>query len=390
MLMSQQATTDEPAGAAGRTRRPYRRVVAKFGTNLLTAGTDRLDLEVMSALVGQIARLMRQGLEVAVVTSGAIAAGRHRLGISDHRRDVRVRQVLAAVGQSHLMHSYDQLFSWHDLVIAQVLLTKDDIAGRVGYLNIRNSLLAMLEMRVVPLVNENDVVSLDEVAEAKIGENDNLAALVANLVDADLLVILTNTDGLYTADPAVDPTATLIPRVDQIDAAIERLAGGPRSARSRGGMKTKLQAARLATASGVDVVIANGHAPDVLTRAVAGEPTGTLFPAATDRMESRKRWMLAGLSARGRIVVDAGAEQALRKHGTSLLPAGVLRAEGTFQRGDTVAVEGEQGTRIAYGIANYGADEVNAIRGRHSNRIVDTLGYSYGTEVVHCDNLVLL
>lgn len=388
--MTHGMTMQHPAPPDGRGRRPYRRVVAKFGTNLLTAGTDRLDLEVMSALVGQVGRLMRRGLEVAIVTSGAIAAGRHRLGVSHRRRDVPFRQVAAAVGQSHLMHSYDQLFSWHDLVVAQVLLTKDDIAGRNGYLNVRNTLLGMMEMQVVPIVNENDVVSLDEIAEAKIGENDNLAALVANLVDADLLVILTTTDGLFTADPTVDPSATLIPRVDRIDATVERAAGGPRSPRSRGGMQTKLQAARLATASGVDVIIANGHTADVLGRLAAGEALGTLFTATADRVESRKRWMLSGLSARGRIVVDAGAERALRAQGTSLLPAGVLRAEGPFARGDSVIIQNDEGGRIAYGVANYGDGEVNTIRGLRSDRIVDVLGYAYGAEVVHRNNLVLL
>jgi glutamate 5-kinase len=385
--MTQELTAPQPA--SGNPRRAYRRVIAKFGTNLLTAGTDRLDLEVMAALTGQIARLMRQGLEVAMITSGAIAAGRHRLGTTHKRRDVPFRQVLAAVGQSHLMHSYDQLFSWHDLVVAQVLLTKHDIDDRVGYLNVRNTLLTMMEMRTVPIINENDVVSLDEVAEAKIGENDNLAALVANLVDADLLVILTNTDGLFTADPSVHPTATLIPRVDRIDEAIEAAAGGPRNANARGGMKTKLQAAKLATASGVDVVICNGHTPNVLNRVAAGEEIGTLFTATVDRLESRKRWMLSGLAARGRIVVDAGAERALCERHTSLLPAGVLRAEGPFQRGDAVAIHTERGTRIAHGIANYGDEEVNRIKGMRSDRILDTLGYAYGDEVVHRNNLVV-
>jgi glutamate 5-kinase len=385
--MTRDLTDLQPTG--GGARRPYRRVIVKFGTNLLTAGTDRLDLEVMSALVGQIARLMGQGVEVAAVTSGAIAAGRHRLGATHRRRDVPFRQVLAAVGQSHLMHSYDQLFSWHGLVVAQVLLTRGDIDARIGYLNVRNTLLTMLEMHAVPIINENDVVSLDQVAEAKIGENDNLAALVANLVDADLLVILTNTDGLFTADPTLDPSATLIPRVERIDEAIERAAGGARSANSRGGMKTKLQAARLATASGVDVVITNGRTPNVLNRVTAGESLGTLFTATADRLESRKRWMLSGLAARGRIVVDAGAERAVCGKHTSLLPAGVVRAEGAFQRGDAVAIHNEAGTRIAFGIANYGDAEVNAIKGQRSDRIVDVLGYAYGAEVVHRNNLVL-
>ncbi len=373
-----------------RGRRPCRRIVVKFGTNLLTAGTSRLDLEVMAALVGQVARLIGQGREVAIVTSGAIAAGRHRLGESHRRRDVPFRQVLAAVGQSHLMHSYDQLFNWHDLVIAQVLLTKGALTDRIGYLNVRNSLLAMIELRVVPIVNENDVVSLDEVAEAKIGENDNLAALVSNLIDADLLVILTNTEGLYTADPTLDPSATLIPRVERIDEATEQIAGGPRDASSRGGMRTKLQAARLATSSGVDVAIASGRAPDVITRLAAGESLGTFFPAAADRRESRKRWMLAGLSSRGRIVIDAGAERALRDQGTSLLPAGVLRADGAFRRGDPVLIESDAGRRVAYGIANYADGELNRIRGLRSDKIFDALGYAYGAEAVHRNNLVVL
>lgn len=381
---------DPASEGPGATRRPYRRIVVKLGTNLLTAGTDRLDLEVMAAITGQVARLTGRGLQVAMVTSGAIAAGRHRLNVASNRRDVAFRQVLAAVGQSHLMHSYDQLFSWHDTVVAQVLLTKADIGDRVGYLNIRNSLLAMLDMRVVPVINENDVVSLDEVAEAKIGENDHLSALVANLVDADLLVILTNTDGLFTADPSIDPAARLIERVERIDAAIESYAGGAVSVRSRGGMKTKLAAARLATASGVDVVIANGHTPAVIERIVAGEGLGTLFGAATDRVESRKRWMLSGVSARGWIRVDAGAARALCERGTSLLPAGVLQATGPFRRGDIVAIQTEGGERLAYGIANYGDTELNTIRGMRSDQIVTALGYTFGTEAVHRNNMVLV
>ncbi len=379
-----------PSIPAAPSRRAYRRIVAKFGTNLLTAGTDRLDLEVMAALTGQVARLMRSGVQVALVTSGAIAAGRHRLGTESRRRDVPFRQVLAAVGQSHLMHSYDQLFSWHDLVVAQVLLTKHDIEDREGYLNVRNTLLGMLEMGVVPIINENDVVSLDEVAEAKIGENDNLAALVANLVEADLLVILTNTDGLFTADPTIDPSATLIPRVERIDEHVMRLAGDARSARSRGGMKTKLQAAQLATGSGCDVVIANGHAPAILDRVTAGEAAGTLFTAGVDRPESRKRWLRSALAARGRVVVDGGAARALRESGTSLLPAGVIAAEGPFRRGDTITIAAENGQPVAYGIANYDDDDVRRIRGQRSNRIVDILGHAYGAEIVHRNNMVLL
>jgi glutamate 5-kinase len=367
----------------------YRRVVAKVGTNVLTAGGDRLDLEVMASLVGQVARLREQGVQVAMVSSGAIAAGRHRLGVKGEARDVPQRQVLAAVGQPDLMYAYQQLFAWHGITIAQTLLSRRDLSDRQGYLNARNTLMARLQLGVVPIVNENDVVAVEEIEGAAIGDNDTLSALVANLVDADLLVILTDTDGLYTADPYLDPQAQLIRRVERIDAEVERLAGASHGP-GRGGMITKVQAARLATASGTHVVIANGHSRDVLVRVVAGEEVGTLFPAAIDRLESRKRWMLSGLSWRGRIVIDEGAVKALRGGKVSLLPAGVVGTAGDFQRGDVVAIVDAQGQQVACGIANYSAQEVEAIKGLRSDRIAELLGYTYGQEVVHRDNLVLM
>jgi len=367
----------------------YGRMVAKLGTNVLTAGGDRLDLAVMAALVRQVALLREQGVQVAIVSSGAIAAGRHRLGVKGEARDVPQRQVLAAVGQPDLMYAYQQLFSWHGITVAQTLLSRRDLADRQGYLNARNTLLSLLALGVVPIVNENDVVAVEEIEGSAIGDNDTLSALVANLVDADLLVILTDTDGLYTADPYRDPQARLIRRVERIDEEVERLAGASHGP-GRGGMATKVQAAKLATASGTHVVIANGHAPDVLVRAAAGEEVGTFFPAATDRLESRKRWMLSGLSWRGSIVVDEGAVRALREGKASLLPAGVVAAQGDFQRGDVVAIVDPRGQRVACGIANYGAREVEAIKGLRSDRIEEVLGYAYGQEVVHRDNLVLL
>ncbi len=367
----------------------YRRIVAKFGTNVLTAGTDRLDLDVMSALVGQVALLHKRAAEVIVVTSGAIAAGRHRLGMPRDRKDMPFRQVLAAVGQSDLMQAYQQLFAGHGIAVAQTLLTRRDLADRQGYLNARNTLLALLELRVVPVVNENDVVAVEEIEGAKIGDNDNLSALVANLVDADLLVLLTDTGGLYTADPQRDPSARLIPRVDRIDAGIEALAGDT-TGRGVGGMATKLQAARLATSGGCAVAIAAGRERDALVRLAQGHELGTLFPAGVDRMESRKRWMLAGLSLKGSIQVDDGACRALREQKRSLLPAGVRDVQGSFQRGDAVAITDGEGKRIACGIANYDAEEILRIRGLRSDRIEAALGHHYGGEVVHRDNLVLL
>lgn len=368
----------------------FSRIVAKFGTNLLTAGGERLDLQMMAALVSQVARLRRAGAAVIIVTSGAIAAGRHRLGPVRERRDIPFRQVLASIGQSHLMQSYDELFSWHDVVIAQVLLTHRDLADRVGYLNARNSLLALLELGVLPIVNENDAVASDELEGARIGDNDNLSALVANLVDADLLALLTDTGGLYTADPKRDPEADLIERVDRIDERVEALAGDSEGPRGVGGMLTKLQAARLATASGADAFIAGGHEPDVLLRLAGGERLGTYFPASADRMESRKRWMLAGLAVRGRIVVDAGAARALIEGNKSLLPAGVRDVQGPFERGDAVEIYDGSGRRLACGISNYDDREVRQIRGIRSDRIAEVLGHEFGAEVVHRNNLVVL
>lgn len=368
----------------------YHRIVVKLGTNVLTAGTERLDLEVMAALVGQMARLHEAGLELIIVSSGAIAAGRHKLGLTREHKGIPFRQVLASVGQSRLMHAYDQLFSWHGVTVAQTLLTKADLDDRLGYLNTRNTLLALLELRVISIVNENDVVAVDEIQEAVFGDNDNLSAMVANLVDADLLVLLTDTAGLYTADPHLDASAQLIRRVDRIDAEIERLAGGAEGERGTGGMVTKIEAARLATASGVAVVIAGGREPDVLVRLAAGEAIGTFFPPTTSKLESRQRWMLSGLSSRGRLVVDAGAVVALREHNSSLLPAGIQAVEGEFGRGDIVNIVDGADEKVACGISNYSSGDIAVIKGLHSDRILEVLGYEYGAEVVHRNNLVVL
>lgn len=368
----------------------YRRLVAKFGTNLLTAGTDHLDLEVMASLVGQVARLHRQGCQVIVVSSGAIAAGRHVLGFPKERRDVPFRQVLAAVGQSRLMDAYDQLFSWHGIIVAQTLLTRADLTDRLGYLNARNTLLALLDLGVVPIVNENDVVAVDELEGATFGDNDNLSAMVANLVDADILILLGDTGGLYTADPQRHPEAQLIPWVERIDAQVEALAGGTGSTRGTGGMVTKIQAAKLATASGVTVVIAHGREPEVLLRLAHGEKMGTIFPPTQTDVESRQRWMLSGLARRGRVVVDEGAAAALREGKGSLLPAGIIAVAGDFRRGDIVDIADPSGATLACGIVNYSAAEIEQIKGLRSDRIAPKLGYHYGAEVVHRNNLVLL
>lgn len=367
----------------------YRRIVAKFGTSLLTAGSKRLDLESMSRLVGQVVRLRAAGAQVVIVSSGAQAAGRHRLANHLKGGATPSRQAIASIGQSHLMQSWDELFDWHDTVVAQVLLTRRDLSDRLGYLNARNTLRDLLEAGAVPIVNENDAVALDQVLATRIGENDSLGAYAANLIDADLLAILTDVDGLFDSDPALNPGATLIERVERIDTSVEALAGAARGP-GTGGMMTKLAAARLAVQGGVDVVIANGREPDVLLKIAAGEQRGTFFPAGGDRLESRKRWILGNITQGGHIVVDDGAVKALRERGTSLLPAGIAQVAGSFDRGETVEIHDAAGRRIAAGTTNYASEELGRIAGLHSERIAETLGYSFGDEAIHRDNLVLL
>ena len=371
------------------TRQESRRIVAKFGTNLLTGGGASLDDAVLADLVRQVAALVKAGAQVAVVTSGAIAVGRDRLATPSLQRDIAQRQVLAAIGQSHLVERYDTLLHAHGLMAAQALLTRSDLADRRGYLNARNTIDALLRLGVVPIINENDVVADEELRGGAFGENDSLAALVANLIDADLLVLLSDVAGLYRSDPRLDAQAELIPEAP--DAAAAAHYAGPPAGRGRGGMRAKVDAARLATGTGTTVVIAHGREPDALLRVARGEPLGTRFPPRANHTESRKRWLLSRLNASaGALVIDSGAVQALCRNGRSLLPAGVVQSKGAFARGDIVAVEDAAGARLAVGIANYSAEEVERIRGQRSDRIGDLLGYRYGDEVIHRDNLALL
>ena len=378
----------------------YKRIVVKAGTAILTEaaeGTESdggdgggVNLTVLGSIVRQLCQLREEGAEVMLVTSGAIAAGRAALGRHGPvSRDIRSRQVSAAVGQSRLMQIYQEQFALHGVTVAQALLTIGDLSNRQSYLNVRNTLQGLLELGVVPLLNENDVVAVDEIG-AVFGDNDRLSALVANLVDADLLLILTDIDGLYTSDPRVDPSATLIPHVERVDERIEAAAGRHLQPWARGGMPTKLEAARLVTTSGIPMVMACGRDDGVALRAAHGEPVGTYFRAAAEKMEARKRWMLSGISQRGQVIVDDGAAAALRDQHRSLLPAGVRRADGDFARGDTVHIADSSGGPFACGIANYSAADIERIRGLPSGKIEETLGYHYGQEVVHRNNLVLL
>ncbi|MGH2536306.1 MAG: glutamate 5-kinase [Candidatus Promineifilaceae bacterium] len=365
-----------------------RRLVVKLGTSVLTSGTPRLAREGMVDLARQCAQVHRDGLDVIICTSGAIAAGRERLGFPDLPATVTSKQMLAAVGQSRLMFEWERFFEIYGIHVGQLLLTRADVMDRRRFLNARDTLRALLERRIVPVINENDAVAT---AEIKVGDNDNLSALVVLLAEADLLLLLTDQAGLFTADPHTNPAAELIPEVQAIDATLQRLAGGPSSQLGVGGMATKLQAADLARRAGAEVVIASGRLPDVIPRAVAGAAVGTRFPALGTPLEGRKRWIFAAPTPAGRLVVDEGAARALREAGRSLLPAGIVAVEGDFERGDTVTILADAGHQeVARGIARYGGRELALILGCHSDEIAGRLGYAYGPVAVHRNDMIVM
>ncbi len=364
------------------------RLVIKLGTSTLTAGTPRLSPPRLVELVRQMARLREQGHAVIVVSSGAMAVGRAALNFPALPRHVPKKQMLAAVGQPRLMALYEQLFGLYGLTVAQILLTRADLADRRRYLNSRNTLNALLEHGVTPIVNENDTVATEEI---RVGDNDNLSALAANLVDADMLILLTDQPGLFTADPRHDPTAQLVIEVTEpeIPESLWQAAGGAATGLGTGGMVTKLQAADLARRSGCAVVIAGGGEADVLVRIAAGEAVGTRFHPLVSALESRKRYILSGGRASGLLIVDDGAAKALRQ-GSSLLPVGVTAVEGDFDRGDTARVVDKTGRELARGLVNYSAADLARIQGHRSDEIEPLLGYHYGDEVIHRNDLVLL
>ncbi|MEF2277955.1 glutamate 5-kinase [Deinococcus sp. YIM 134068] len=362
------------------------RVVLKLGTSVLTAGTDRLHRPRLVDLMRDVAAVRGAGHEVVLVTSGAVLAGWEALGFPPRDRTLAEKQLLAAVGQGRLMHTYAMLADLYGVPVAQVLLTADDFRDRTRYLNARTTLDGCLTRGVLPIINENDAVAT---AQLKVGDNDTLSAFVANLVEADLLVILTDAPGLYTADPRTHPGATLIPEVERVTPEVWALAGGAGSHRGTGGMHTKIQAAEIATRAGTPVVIAPGDAGGALARLVGGEALGTRFHAAGSRLEARKRWILAEI-ATGRVTLDDGAARAVRERGGSLLPAGITAVHGPFERGHTVRLLDQGGSEIGRGLTRYRAADLTRIAGRHSRDIEGVLGFTYGPEAVHRDDLVRL
>ena len=363
-----------------------RRIVVKVGSSLVTNEGRGLDAEAIGNWCRQLAALAEQGRELVMVSSGAIAEGMLRLGWSTRPKELHDQQAAAAVGQMGLVQMYETKLREHGLRSAQVLLTHADLADRERYLNARSTLLTLLALRVIPVINENDTVVNEEI---KFGDNDTLGALVANLVEADALVILTDQRGLYSADPRKDPQARFIDEAEAGDPALELMAGGAGSSIGRGGMITKVLAAKRAAGSGASTVIAWGRESDVLLRLAAGERIGSALIASTPKLAARKQWMVDHLQLRGAVVVDEGAVQKLRDEGKSLLPIGVVEVQGDFRRGDVIAVRGHSGKELARGLANYSSTETRLIARKPSTQIEAALGYVNEPELIHRTNLVL-
>ena len=363
------------------------RIVVKVGSSLVTNQGEGLDTAAIGNWAQQIATLRQSGYEVVLVSSGAIAEGMQRLGWKLRPSAVHELQAAAAVGQMGLVQVYESCFRKHGLHAAQVLLTHADLADRERYLNARSTLRTLLSLNVIPVINENDTVVTDEI---KFGDNDTLGALVANLIEADALIILTDQSGLYTADPRKNPNAALVSRGQAGDEKLEAMAGGAGSHIGRGGMLTKILAAKRAARSGAHTVIASGHEPDVLPRLMHGESIGTLLEAQPLSLAARKQWLADHLQVCGKIALDAGAVRALRDEGKSLLPIGVTEVSGEFERGAVVAILDEGGHDIARGLINYNAAEARRIARHPSHEIEAILGYVDELELIHRDNLVLL
>lgn len=365
-----------------------KRIVIKVGTSTITYANGKRNFSQIDRLAREISDLQNQGKEMILVTSGAVAVGVDRMGLLCKPATIPGKQAAAAVGQGVLMHTYEKFFADYGQVVAQVLITKTEAIDRHRYTNSRNTFMELMRQQVIPIVNENDVVALDEL---KIGDNDNMSALVAGIVDADLVIILSDVDGLYTANPQTHPEAKLVPTVLEITPEVEASAGGVGSARGTGGMATKIQAAKAATSSGIQLVIASGTEKNAITRILQGEVLGTLFVSRENRLQFRKRWLAFGAQIQGSLVVDEGCARAIHKAGgCSILPAGIFAVEGEFLAGSTVRVIDKDAHELARGLVHYSSAELAQIKGCKSAEIADILGHKNFDEVIHRDDLVIL
>jgi len=364
-----------------------KRLVIKIGSNILTSDDNGLDLERIQSIADDISAVRDSGYEVVIVSSGAVAAGMKKLGLTEKPKDIVLKQAAAAVGQSSLMWAYEKCFSAYDKKVAQILLTRDDFADRKRYINSRNTLMTLLSYGVIPIINENDTVATDEI---RFGDNDNLASLVAGLIDAERFIILSDVDGLFDDDPTINPQAELIGVVEKITPELEKKAGGSGSALGTGGMFSKLLAAKRAVHHGIAVNIVNGRTKRVISSLLKGAHHGTEFRPQETRLSSKKGWIAYACRTKGSITVDEGAAKALIRGGKSLLPSGIVSRSGSFDAGDAVYCLDRGGKRIAKGLTNYSSAEIEKIKGKKTSEIEGILGYQYSDEVIHRDNLVLL
>jgi len=365
-----------------------RRIVIKVGSAVLTSSDEGLDQNRIERLASDISSIMAQGREVVLVSSGAIAAGLAKLGLKKTKdMPLSLKQAAAAIGQSGLMWMYEKTFSAYGKKVAQVLLTRDDLSNRTRFLNARNTLQTLLDHGVIPIINENDTVSVDEI---KFGDNDNLSGMVVHLTDADLLVILSDIEGLYTADPRTDPSSVLIPLVEKITAEIERFAGDSRTSVGTGGMRSKLMTAKKVGAYGAPMVIVNGKKNGVLQALFEGAEVGTLFLPKPDKQDSRKHWIAYTVCSNGKVTVDNGALEALMNRGKSLLPGGVVKVEGNFKAGDCVTCVDQAESSFARGLVKYSSADLERIKGLKTSQIASVLGHKDYDEVIHRDDLVIL
>lgn len=367
--------------------RQAKRIVVKVGTSTLTHANGKLNFCRIEKLIREIADLANQDKEIVLVSSGAMAAGMERLRLLERPKAIPEKQALAAVGQGILMHTYEKLFGEYGQTVAQVLLTRENSRQHKQYINSRNALLTLLKMGVIPIINENDAIAVDEI---KIGDNDTLSATVATLVDADILIILSDIEGVYTANPQQDPSAKLIAEIAEITPEIELLAGGAGTKLGTGGMYTKIQAAKIAVNSGVAMLIAAGSRDGVLRDIINGLDIGTIFPARESHLKVRKSWLAFGARLSGDLVVDEGCAKAMLEDGSSLLAAGIIKIDGAFTAGATVRVLARDGREIARGTVNYSAADLHKISGKHTEQFADILGGKYQDEVIHRDDMVLM
>ncbi len=375
-------TTQQPSGMA-----QSQTVVVKLGTSVLTGGTNALDRAHMVELARQCSELIQQGHSVVLVSSGAIAAGREHLGYPDLPTSIANKQMFAAVGQSYLIQTWERLFAIYGLKIGQMLLTRADLEDRERFLNARDMINTLIANNIIPVVNENDAVATNEI---KVGDNDNLSALIGILCGADKLLLLTDQKGLFTADPRKDPKAELIREVRTIDDTLRKIAGDSGTSLGTGGMATKLKAADIARRAGIEVTIAAGRAPNVIFDCLSEHYQGTRFWPCQEALENRKQWILAAPVSSGDIVVDSGAVNAVINKGSSLLAKGICEVRGNFFRGDVARIVNREGQIIARGLTHYSSQELLKIAGQHSRDIHDILGYDYGSEVIHRDDMVVI